>query len=103
MDATPRGGHVEIETRQGPAGRVSLTVRDDGVGIPQENVRHLFTPFFTTKPVGQGTGLGLAVCHGIATAHGGEIRVESRPGAGTRMTLDLPAGRMRPAGERPRG
>jgi len=103
MDATPRGGHVAIETHQGQAGRVSLVVLDDGVGIPQENVRRLFTPFFTTKPVGQGTGLGLAVCHGIAAAHGGEIRVESRAGGGTRMTLALPSSRLQPVAERPRG
>lgn len=103
IDATPRGGHVEIETKLGPGPRICLSVRDDGVGIPQENVRHLFSPFFTTKPVGEGTGLGLAVCHGVAAAHGGEIRVETKPGEGTRMTLELPVRRGSATEDRPRG
>ena len=55
-------------------GAVALTVVDSGVGIPPENLDKIFSPFFTTKPVGQGTGLGLAICHGIVAAHGGEIR-----------------------------
>ncbi len=103
IDATPRGGHVEIETKVGPGSRISLSVLDDGVGIPQENVRHLFSPFFTTKPVGEGTGLGLAVCHGVAASHGGEVRVETRPGAGTRMTLELPVQRANGKEDQGRG
>jgi signal transduction histidine kinase len=90
LDATPSGGHITLQTqRQGDDG-VILTVADDGVGIPPENLDKIFTPFFTTKPVGQGTGLGLAICHGIVTSHGGEVRVESAVGKGTRLSLVLP-------------
>ena len=91
LDATPAGGHVAIETRRGEPASVILSVSDDGAGIPEEARDRIFTPFFTTKPVGKGTGLGLAICHGIVTAHGGEIRVESEVGRGTRMSVVLPA------------
>lgn len=90
LDATPPGGHVSVETACKGEGTVALSVADDGAGIPRENLGKVFSPFFTTKPLGQGTGLGLAVCHGIVTAHGGEIRVESELGRGTRVSLLLP-------------
>jgi PAS domain S-box-containing protein len=89
-DATPAGGRVEVETRKSEADAVSFSVSDSGAGIPRENLDRIFSPFFTTKPVGQGTGLGLALCHGIVTAHGGEIRVESEPEKGSRFSLILP-------------
>jgi signal transduction histidine kinase len=89
LDATPAGGHVELETRR-DGGMVVLTVADDGTGIPPEHLEKIFSPFFTTKPVGQGTGLGLAICHGIVTSHGGEIQVDTEVGRGTRMSLALP-------------
>jgi signal transduction histidine kinase len=91
LDATMAGGHVEITTRTEPR-KVTLTVTDDGAGIPDDIRDKIFTPFFTTKPVGKGTGLGLSVCHGIVTAHGGEIRVESEVGLGTRVSVALPLG-----------
>ena len=93
LDATPSGGHVEIETRREGSDSVALTVADSGAGIPPENLDKIFSPFFTTKPVGQGTGLGLAVCHGIVTSHGGEIKVESEVDKGTRLSLVLPISR----------
>jgi PAS domain S-box-containing protein len=93
LDATPSGGHVEIETRREGEDAVSLTVADSGVGIPRENLGKIFSPFFTTKPVGQGTGLGLAICHGIVSSHGGEIKVESEVDKGTRLSLVLPLSR----------
>jgi signal transduction histidine kinase len=100
LDATPAGGHVEIETRQDGGGTVVLTVADDGAGIPSDHLDKIFSPFFTTKPVGQGTGLGLAICHGIVAAHGGEIRVDSEVGRGTRVSLALPIGEVGSAGRR---
>ena len=90
LDATRAGGHVDLQTRRDGADAVMLTVADDGMGIPPENLDKIFSPFFTTKPVGQGTGLGLAICHGIVTSHRGEIRVESKVGQGTRLSLVLP-------------
>ncbi len=71
-------------------GRLEASVSDNGPGIPAEQLDQLFNPFFTTKAVGEGTGLGLSISDGIARQHGGEIRVESRMGAGARFTLSLP-------------
>lgn len=68
-----------------------VEVSDTGVGIPPENIAKIFEPFFTTKEVGQGTGLGLAVCYGILTEHGGSLDVQSAPEAGTTFTITLPA------------
>ena len=69
---------------------VRVTVADSGPGIPADVLPHIFDPFFTTKGRDQGTGLGLAVSHGIAQDHGGELSVESEPGHGARFHLDLP-------------
>ncbi len=91
LDATASGGEIRVSTVRTGSGMVAVTVADTGSGIPPEHLDKIFTPFFTTKPVGQGTGLGLSACHGIVTAHGGEIRVESTVGTGTRMTMLLPA------------
>ncbi|MCY1022461.1 sensor histidine kinase [Pyxidicoccus sp. MSG2] len=69
--------------------RIRITVRDTGVGMDAVTLKNLFQPFFTTKQVGAGMGLGLAVAHGIVRAHGGTISVESEPGRGTCFTLSL--------------
>jgi len=71
---------------------VRLTVEDNGCGMSPEVLRRLFEPFFTTKPPGKGTGLGLAVVHGIVAAHGGAARIVSSPGEGTRMEIEFPVG-----------
>lgn len=71
---------------------VEITVEDDGTGISPEVLERVFDPFFTTKPVGEGTGLGLAISHEIVRRHGGELRLESRPGEGTIARISLPSG-----------
>jgi len=93
-DAMPKGGTLALETSVQRAaeagGRLALEVRDSGVGIPPQHLERIFEPFFTTKPEGRGTGLGLATVYGIVKAHGGEVRVESRPGQGSSFTVLLP-------------
>ena len=69
---------------------VRASIADDGLGISQENMERLFTPFFTTKEVGKGTGLGLSICHGIITEHDGRIWAESELGKGARFFVELP-------------
>jgi two-component system cell cycle sensor histidine kinase/response regulator CckA len=71
-------------------GRIRVSVRDTGKGIPQEILFKIFDPFFTTKPVGAGTGLGLSICQDIVKKHNGEIRVESEIGRGTTFSVYLP-------------
>ena len=85
IQAMPEGGDLRIGTRV-EGGSVLLIVEDTGHGMSEEVLRQLFVPFFTTKEVGQGTGLGLSVVHGIVTAHGGSIAVEEprRPGIAVR-------------------
>lgn len=87
--ATPAGGTVEFTAlRDGE--RIGLRVSDTGVGMPREVLERVCEPFFTTKPTGQGTGLGLAVVSSIVKAHKGELAIESTPGAGTTITVWLP-------------
>jgi signal transduction histidine kinase len=87
--ATAEQGLVRISTKQ-DGEWVRIEVRDTGTGMSSETLRHLFQPFFTTKPPGMGMGLGLAVVHGIITSHGGRIDVESQSGKGTCFTLSVP-------------
>jgi signal transduction histidine kinase len=87
--ATEAGGVVRLSTLRRGEG-VCVEVRDTGTGMTPETMRNLFQPFFTTRPPGMGTGLGLAVAHGIVTAQGGRIEVESELGKGSCFTLHLP-------------
>jgi len=82
---------IELRTGVGEDGNVEVTVSDTGAGIPAEIIDRIFDPFFTTKPQGMGTGLGLSICHGIVTRLGGTLHVESKVGAGTIVTVSLPA------------
>jgi two-component system, NtrC family, phosphoglycerate transport system sensor histidine kinase PgtB len=92
MQAMGPGGTLTIRARAGD-GKADLEVADTGSGIPPEVMEHIFEPFFTTKPVGQGTGLGLFIVHGLVGELGGNISVDSQPGAGAlfRVTLELAA------------
>jgi two-component system NtrC family sensor kinase len=85
------GGELVIGVRPSGDGLVEITVTDNGSGISPDNLARVFTPFFTTKAVGKGTGLGLAVCYGIINHMGGTIRVNSALGKGTTFTIHLPA------------
>jgi len=76
--------------RRGVGGEVRISVKDNGNGIPQKIVDKIFQPFFTTKPTGQGTGLGLSLSYDIVKAHGGEIKVETKEGEGTEFIIQLP-------------
>ncbi|HZH34069.1 MAG TPA: ATP-binding protein, partial [Pyrinomonadaceae bacterium] len=89
IDAMAEGGRLTFRSfarRQ----RVFLEIEDTGAGIPPENIAKIFEPFFTTKEVGSGTGLGLAVCYGIVTEHGGSLNVRSTLGIGSTFTISLP-------------
>jgi len=85
----PEGGKITVSTRSCDK-NIYLTIEDTGPGISEEILEKIFVPFFTTKDVGQGTGLGLPVVHGIVTAHGGTIDVDSKVGYGTCFEIRLP-------------
>jgi len=88
--AVADGGRIRVATTSA-RGSVTVLVEDDGCGIPPEIQGRVFDPFFTTKPVGVGTGLGLGIAYQIVKSHGGEIRLDSEPGRGTRVRVRLPA------------
>lgn len=89
IDAMPGGGTLTLRASS-QNGRVVIEVQDTGHGIAPEDLPKVFEPFFTTKEIGKGTGLGLAVCYGIVTEHGGRLAVRSNVGAGTTFTMYLP-------------
>ncbi len=86
-----RRGVVTVEVGAGGPGMARLEVRDDGAGIEPDVLKRIFDPFFTTRKVGEGTGLGLPICHSIVTAHGGTIMAASTPGLGSTFRVELPA------------
>ncbi len=89
-DAMADGGSLSITTTL-EAGHIRVEIIDSGIGIDTEAAAQIFDPFYTTKPAGKGTGLGLAVCYGIVTAHGGRIDVAANSPSGTRFMVFLPA------------
>jgi two-component system, NtrC family, sensor kinase len=96
VDALDPGGHISVQadTHQsngGPPG-LRLRITDDGKGIAPQDLEHIFQPFFTTKEIGRGTGLGLTITQDIARAHGGTVRVDSRLGGGTTVEITIGGG-----------
>ncbi|MCC6745776.1 MAG: PAS domain S-box protein [Acidobacteria bacterium] len=89
-DAMASGGTLDIETETADHMLV-VRIRDTGIGIAAENITKIYDPFYTTKSVGQGTGLGLAVSYGIVQEHAGRIFVDSQPGVGTTFTIKIPS------------
>ncbi len=99
VQAMPDGGTLTIRTRTEDHSAI-LEVEDTGVGMDERVRERVFVPFFTTKDVNEGTGLGLAVVHGIVSAHEGSIRVDSTPGEGSRFEVRLPqSGQPGPTGQ----
>ncbi len=89
--ATGRDGRIEIATSVAPSGnRIVATLRDTGIGMPEDTLSRIFEPFYTTKEVGKGTGLGLAITYGIVQEHGGHIVAANHPQGGAVFTVELP-------------
>ena len=89
IDSMDAGGKLAISIKNSqPTRNTEIKIMDDGTGISQEDLAHIFDPYFTTKAAG--TGLGLAIVHNIVDAHGGKVTVESHPGGGTTFTISLP-------------
>ncbi len=84
------GGHLDITARQEDENSVSVTITDDGSGIPEADLKRIFEPFFSTKKERGGTGLGLSITYGLVQEIGGDISVESEVGKGTSFTITLP-------------
>jgi signal transduction histidine kinase len=93
LEATPAGVSPDV-----PPGRYSiLEVGDDGRGVAEADLPHIFEPFFTSRPSHEGRGLGLSVVHGIVASCGGAVLVDSAPGTGTRVRVYLPQGGGKPS------
>jgi len=80
---------VSVSTKKAN-GKIEISVKDNGNGIPQKVLDKIFQPFFTTKPTGQGTGLGLSLSYDIVKAHGGELKMETKEGLRTEFIVNLP-------------
>jgi len=94
----PDGGTLTVQSRI-EGDWVVLRFQDTGVGIAAENLSRIFDPFYTTKEVGEGTGLGLSVSYSLVERLGGRISVESTPGQGSCFTVELPVERPTPSAE----
>ena len=95
----PEGGVLDPSYKHSPTvwlstkkvgDKVFISVKDNGPGIPKKILDKIFQPFFTTKPTGQGPGLGLSLSYDIVKAHGGELKVETKEGEGTTFIIQLP-------------
>jgi len=99
LQSMPGAGKITVQTRFCDH-NVYLVVEDTGAGMSKDVLDKVFVPFYTTKEIGQGTGLGLSVVHGIVTAHGGSINVKSEPGGGARFEIQLPVAEPQDTEER---
>jgi signal transduction histidine kinase len=91
VQAMPDGGHLHIGTKQDSQSQLRATICDTGCGMDQAQQQQIFEPFFTTRPPGEGNGLGLLLCQRIIRQHGGQIKVQSSPGAGSSFEISLPS------------
>ena len=89
VEVMPNGGTITLRTARGEDGSFTVSVSDTGPGIPEELLPKLFSPFVTSKPVGKGTGLGLAVCYGIVKMHGGSIQAANLPEGGACFKIKI--------------
>lgn len=88
IDAVAHGGQIQIETKLLDSTHIQISVKDNGVGIPKDKLKHIFEPFYTTKK--KGTGLGLYISYGIVKKLGGQMNVTSEEGKGTNFTITIP-------------
>jgi len=98
LQAIDKTGTVIVSTSR-TEDSIEITIKDDGCGISEENLKKIFTPFFSTKPEGKGTGLGLSICRGIVELLGGSMTVTSDAGTGAAFTVRLPIGEVEHPGE----
>lgn len=89
-DRPPEQNRITVRLFRSPTGDARVEVCDNGLGVPEEHAHRVFEPYFTTKPAGVGTGLGLWMVHGVVTRLGGQVRLVSEPDVGTVVQLDLP-------------
>ncbi len=90
IDAVKEGGNINVSSYSKDNKYVRISIKDDGIGIPKENLKHIFEPFYTTKEEGKGTGLGLSISYGIIQKLGGTILVESKVNVGTTFIVEIP-------------
>jgi two-component system NtrC family sensor kinase len=89
-EAVSENGDILMKTSNPDKNNIKLEIKDNGVGIPPEDIPHIFEPFFSAKQKASGIGLGLAIVHGIIQSHKGRVDVESEPGRGTTISVILP-------------
>jgi signal transduction histidine kinase len=90
IQAMPGGGSIRVSASRTPDQTIKIAVQDTGIGIKPEDLEHIFEPFYTTKAVGRGTGLGLAVSYALVKKHGGYVEVQSQVNSGTTFSIYLP-------------
>jgi two-component system NtrC family sensor kinase len=90
VDAVDKGGVIQVRTDIRDADTVTVAIQDNGHGIPEQRLKHIFEPFYTTKDKGRGTGLGLSISYGIIRKLGGNILVKSAVNQGTTFTVEFP-------------